>query len=328
MATISLCMIARNEEKFIAAAINSVRNFVDEIIVVDTGSIDNTAELCRQLGASVFHFKWVDDFSAARNFAVSKASSDWVLILDADEEIHPLEVPKLKQLSDLQCDAVVFTQKNFSNTPGFGFVTQPSRGFKGFFPSFITRMFRNGRGIVFEGPVHESVDSSLKKIGAKAAFTPEVSINHYQELKGEQYLREKQLKYAVIIEKNLDRIPNKSKAYADLGIICYRYKQDYASAAKWFNKSLEIEPNNAFVINDLAATHIALNDYKAAIDCFGRSISIRPEASTFYNIGLLQERLGDKEAASIAYSEAARLGHARAGELVERAKALHGGNKK
>lgn len=87
MATITLSMIARDEEAFIASAIESVKDVVDEIIVVDTGSKDRTPAIARELGAKVLHFDWKDDFSAARNFGLKEVTSDWVLVLDADEEM-------------------------------------------------------------------------------------------------------------------------------------------------------------------------------------------------------------------------------------------------
>lgn len=83
--TISACTIARNEEKNIARSIQSYRDFVDEIVVVDTGSTDRTAEIARQMGARVVHFDWCGDFAAARNFALGQVNGDWIVFLDADE---------------------------------------------------------------------------------------------------------------------------------------------------------------------------------------------------------------------------------------------------
>src|SRR5437773_6000316 len=86
-ARISLCMIVRDEEQFILECIESARDAVDESIVVDTGSTDRTIELAERAGASVYPFVWCDDFAAARNASIEKASGDWVLWLDADERL-------------------------------------------------------------------------------------------------------------------------------------------------------------------------------------------------------------------------------------------------
>ena len=82
---ISLCMIVKNEERVIAKCLESVTKLVDEIIVVDTGSVDSTIEIAKNYTDKIFNYTWDDDFAAARNFSISKASNDWILVLDADE---------------------------------------------------------------------------------------------------------------------------------------------------------------------------------------------------------------------------------------------------
>jgi len=84
---ISACTIAKNEEKNIARSIESYKDYVDEIIIVDTGSTDDTVKIAEELGAKVIHFEWINDFSAAKNYAIDAASGDWILFLDADEWI-------------------------------------------------------------------------------------------------------------------------------------------------------------------------------------------------------------------------------------------------
>ncbi len=327
MATITLSMIARDEEAFIASAIESVKDVVDEIIVVDTGSKDRTPAIARELGAKVLHFDWKDDFSAARNFGLKEVTSDWVLVLDADEEILKEQAPKLRQMAELGNDAYMFVQKNFSNTRAFGFVPEARKGFRGFYPSFIFRMFRTGKGINFEGFVHETIDASLARIKARIGMS-DVPVYHFQELKGADVFREKQLKYAELLEKGLNRYPDKAKAYHHIGIACYRFRDDYEKAISCFEKSIQLNNRNAFVHNDLAAAYVQVGEYKKSLDSFGESLKIRPEPSTFYNIGVVQEKLGDYEAAAIAYEEAARRNHPKKTELLEKAQMLRALEKK
>ena len=82
---ISACYIVRNEAAKLERSLASLEGAVDEIIVVDTGSSDDTVKIAEAHGAQVFHFPWQDDFSAARNVSLSKATGDWILVVDADE---------------------------------------------------------------------------------------------------------------------------------------------------------------------------------------------------------------------------------------------------
>ncbi|MDD2373005.1 MAG: glycosyltransferase family 2 protein, partial [Syntrophomonadaceae bacterium] len=87
--SLSLAMIVKDEESCIKRCLDSVINLVDEIIIVDTGSTDKTIEICRSYNAQVFHYSWNNNFAEARNFGLDKVTGDWVLWLDADEEVAP-----------------------------------------------------------------------------------------------------------------------------------------------------------------------------------------------------------------------------------------------
>jgi glycosyltransferase involved in cell wall biosynthesis len=82
---LSLAMIVKNESRCLGRCLQSVRGVVDEIVVADTGSTDDTIKIAREFGAKISNFEWVDDFAAARNFALRQAAGDWILVLDADE---------------------------------------------------------------------------------------------------------------------------------------------------------------------------------------------------------------------------------------------------
>lgn len=95
---ISLCLIVKDEAAYLARAIESSRAAADEIIVVDTGSRDDSPAIARRLGAKVFHFRWRGNFSAARNFALEQAAGEWILFLDADEEFARGDAQKLREI--------------------------------------------------------------------------------------------------------------------------------------------------------------------------------------------------------------------------------------
>lgn len=106
---ISLCMIVKDESSVIERCLNSVRELVDEIIIVDTGSCDDTVEKAKSLGAIVYNFKWINDFSKARNFSFSKATKDYIFWLDADDILNKQDICKFKFLKenlDINIDSV------------------------------------------------------------------------------------------------------------------------------------------------------------------------------------------------------------------------------
>lgn len=98
MVTLSLAMFVKNEAERLPAVLESVKMFCDELVVVDTGSTDDTVAVAEKMGAKVFHFQWVDDFAAARNFSFECCTSDWILFLDADDVIPESEQVKIVHL--------------------------------------------------------------------------------------------------------------------------------------------------------------------------------------------------------------------------------------
>jgi glycosyltransferase involved in cell wall biosynthesis len=152
---LSLAMIVKNESRCLARCLQSVKAILDEIIVADTDSEDDTIKIARNFGAKVSNFKWVGDFAAARNFAIDKTSGDWILVLDADEWISdPLakEIPKfirdenavgrLKVISEFRRGDQIFRSQ-----------------------CFIPRLFP--RGARFEGRIHEQLISPLPRVDLK-----------------------------------------------------------------------------------------------------------------------------------------------------------------
>ena len=107
---ISLCIITKNEEVFLEQCLNSVKDLVDEIIVVDTGSTDKTIEIARKFTYYIYDFKWCDDFSAARNESLKYATKDWILVLDADETISKQDHQKILQLTQQNNQAYTLIQ--------------------------------------------------------------------------------------------------------------------------------------------------------------------------------------------------------------------------
>ncbi len=163
MLTISLCMIVKNEEKTLSNCLNSVKDLVDEIIIVDTGSEDRTKEIAGEFTQNVYDFEWINDFSAARNFSYSKATKDYILWLDADDVIKPEDRVKfqvLKETLDPSVDAVMM--KYNVGFDGKGNVT---------FSYFRERLSKRSCGFLWMEPVHEFLKTSGRIVNSDIGIT-------------------------------------------------------------------------------------------------------------------------------------------------------------
>lgn len=152
--TVSLCMIARDEESSIGKAIKSTLALVDEIIVVDTGSRDNTRIIAEGYGARVIDFPWRDDFAAARNAALAEASCDWILVLDTDEQLQGVRPVEFQRLLH-EREAVGYRVRMVNDRGGAPLTRFPQ-----------VRLFRSHPEVRYRYPVHEQITPSLAVLGA------------------------------------------------------------------------------------------------------------------------------------------------------------------
>ena len=141
-------MIVKNEEKHLAYCLNSLTPVADEMIVVDTGSTDKTKEIAEAFGARIFDFEWINDFSAARNYSLSQAQGDWILVMDADEVISGQDYAKLKKLLTKKKEIAynLVTRNYVHRTAGDGWVCNDNsyiyeQAGRGWFPSVKVRLF-------------------------------------------------------------------------------------------------------------------------------------------------------------------------------------------
>ncbi|OPY91262.1 MAG: SPBc2 prophage-derived glycosyltransferase SunS [Syntrophus sp. PtaU1.Bin208] len=200
--TLSLCMIVKNEEKYLAKCLKSVRDVVDEMIVVDTGSTDKTADIGRVFGAKIFDFPWTGDFSAARNFSLAQATGDWILVLDADEVISSRDFAELETLiqrSSSSPAAYLIMTRNYLDNSGIIGWTQnvgqyPEEAGGGWIASAKVRLFKRRGDIVFSNPVHELVEDSLQKAGIPI-LKSHIIVHHYGKLDTERDVLKSQAYY-------------------------------------------------------------------------------------------------------------------------------------
>ncbi len=197
MNVISLCIIVKDEEKNLENFLMKIEDFVDEIIIVDTGSRDNTKEIAKKFNAEIYDFRWNDDFSAARNFSISKASGDWILVLDPDEIISKDDLIRLKEIISLNKEDIL----------GYRLIQQTYYNDRVVSIRGICRLFKNRYGIRFVYPIHETVRESIKALNGKIGKTG-IVIEHYPKInkeKQEYYLKLLRIKRERFPSSNVDR---------------------------------------------------------------------------------------------------------------------------
>ena len=195
--TLSLCMIVKNEEKFLPRCLDSVKDYVDEIIIVDTGSTDKTVEIAERYNAKVYHHPWENSFSKSRNYSIKYATCDWIIWLDADEEVDKEDAHKLKEVIKDPVGCETTHRVDVIYIPVFN---RPVGG-KNLSVSNLEKIFRNHIGIYFEGIVH----NYLKYSG------PSKNVNirqyHYGYHDGEELMEKKFKRTATLLKEQIRNDP-------------------------------------------------------------------------------------------------------------------------
>ena len=280
---LSLCMIVRNEEDVLERCLNSVNSFIDEIIIVDTGSTDNTKNIARKFTQNIYDFTWIDDFSAARNFSFSKASGDYIMWLDADDIITPLNANKINSLKntyDPKVDIFMFKYNvafDKNNSPTFTYYRE--------------RIIRNSSKYKWESPIHEVIplegelmycDISVEHKKLKAS-SPKRNLNIFNKMISEgktldarqQFYYGRELFYnnevdlaITTLEEFLNRndgwFENKIDACKLLGELYFK-KSDNENALNSLFKSFKFDEPRSNICCDIGKIFFNQKDYKNAI---------------------------------------------------------------
>lgn len=150
MITISLCMIVKNEQATLARCLDCLHSIVDELIIIDTGSTDATKSIASRYTDKVYDYQWCDDFAAARNFAISKATCDYIYMADADEVIDQENQLKFSQLKQALLPEVDIVQMKYANQLEYGSVYN-------FDEEYRPKLFKRVREFYYIDPIHETL---------------------------------------------------------------------------------------------------------------------------------------------------------------------------
>jgi tetratricopeptide (TPR) repeat protein len=201
-------MIVKNEAANLARCLTSAAGAVDEIVVVDTGSTDDTIEIAETFAAKIYTQPWTGDFAAARNASLDRATGDYVLVLDADEELMPGAAPRLRAHLESGVDAFELITRNFA----------PANEVRAHHDRLAVRMFRNRPDLRYEGIIHESVRPALERAQASVVATGVVILHHgYASpmCQGDESRAERNLR---LLESQLATHAQDAQLHFDLGV--------------------------------------------------------------------------------------------------------------
>jgi glycosyltransferase involved in cell wall biosynthesis len=258
MATIALCMIVKDEADNLRKLLPPVKEFFDEIVIVDTGSDDDSVDVAESVGAKIFNFEWIDDFSAARNFAIENTTADWVLSLDADEVVESDSFGLIKELIKTDVDAF---KVNVVNHLKNGETVQ----FK------LIRLFRNKPSIRYVGRVHEMVR------GAEKVEESDVVVDHRGLLDAD--LEQKSEFYKGIIGKQLKDTPEDVRTL----YLAAQAELNPDKSVAFLRKIALIDPTYKNVWFKIANYELQKGNGKAALVAYEQSLKHNPDSPSAPN---------------------------------------------
>ncbi len=226
---LSLCMIVRDNEDTIGDCLESIFPWVDELVIVDTGSTDHTPEICRKFGARMFEFPWCDDFSAARNASLEPARGEWIFWMDSDDVIRPEQGKQLRELA---------LGPHASDV--LGYVAQvhcPSQEDWQLTVVDHVKLFRNLPELRFEHRIHEQILPAIRRAGGNVAFT-DIYVIHSGSCQTPPVRAKKLERDFRILKLDLLERPDHPFVLFNLGMTCEDAGQ-YAEAEDYLRRSIE-----------------------------------------------------------------------------------------
>ena len=285
MPSLSLAMIVRDESKFLDGCLESVRGIAEEIVVVDTGSTDDTPAIARRHGAAVFSVPWRNDFAAARNASLEHCTGDWILVLDADERLAAGQEEQLRSsLARAEAAAyLVLVRSPHATAAGRSLQLMP-----------YARLFRRDARVRFEGTVHEQISPSIERAGGRILPSTLV-IEHLGYDQGEEVLRRKADRNLPLLRERLARNPDDAYAAYQIGNTETMFMR-YREARPYLRRALRpggLPPSlQALVWNLLAEGELRGGSAAEAAECCRASLAIAPVqvAARWYLAGTFIER--------------------------------------
>ena len=297
---ISLCAIVKDEESTLSKCLKSAKKFVNEIVILDTGSTDKTVQIAQGYGAKVHHFEWCNDFSAARNEALKYVTGDWILVLDADETLAPEIIPQLREAIQREEYLLINLVRE-----EIGAAQSPY--------SMVSRLFRNHPDIKFSRPYHALVDDSVSEILRKEpqwqiGYIQGIAILHSGYQQSQITRKNKLVKAQAAMEEFLANNPDDAYVCSKLGAL-YMDLGKITQSIQLLSKGVSLSDENYEILYELyyhlGIAYSRLKNHQQAIAHYQAAIKlpIYPilKLGAYNNLGNLLKEKGDLNGAKKAY---------------------------
>ncbi len=307
MNSLALCMIVHDAEACLAACLESVRGVVQEMVIADTASSDRTVEIARKAGAKVLQIPWNNDFSEARNRALAEVCADWVLCLDADEQLDATAATRLPLLLNHgEVAAYQVPIRNYllsSNERVWYRTPKPNDSLLASaakYPAYAeqesVRLFRRDPAIYFVGRVQESVEPRIREIQGPIGQA-DFRIHHFEMAVDEATRQRKYNLYRELGHKKLAESPNDWRAHFELGVLELEQFKNLISAQVLFSRACQLNPGEGVVWFLLGVTVSRMGYFAEGVSfltqaekCGYRTALVsETRADALYNVGQFEE---------------------------------------
>ena len=299
---VSLCMIVRDEEEHLPRCLESVREAVDEIVIVDTGSTDRSVEIAESFGARVLHEEWRGDFAAPRNTGLDAATGDWILVLDADEEL--IDGARVRGLLHHEgIEGYCLREVNFIGE---------ERGIESVVNSAF-RLFRNRPAYRYSGALHEQIMGTVDPEGGRTTRFVGIEIHHYGYLEPTSRARQKTDRNMAIVMEEVARRPDDSFTLFNAGVEFQRVGR-FDEALDYFRRSFQTLPSlkayyASLLLRNIVATLNAMERWDEALEVLADALSAYPDFTDLHYLqGQIHASRREYRAAVQSFRRAIDLG--------------------
>jgi len=335
-------MIVKNAADTIRPCLESAREIVRQIVIADTGCTDNTCDIAREFGATIISFPWENDFAKARNAALVPMTTDWILVLDSDEELDRdagKYIPASLGGADVGGYTIPIRNYMLSRfNRGWDRVGVPNdyrHERAQHAPSYIVhencRLFRKHPGIYFTGRIHELVENQVRALKLKLLPAP-FFIHHFGQLVDQETREKKRVFYRTLLRAKTEENPDDPVAWTQLGLHEFECFNQPEEALRCFERALTLQPAAPETWLFTGMVFLKLERYKEALNALehdrreGSSRALREDlrGDALYGVGRYKEAMaayrralklaGDNPLleSKLGYTEV-KLGHKNAG---------------